>query len=193
MARTLMHEAGVSLKLTQEILAHASKRTTRAIYPHSMRRTHDDSADKIAIPAGLAPASMTFREQHRTIQVLAPLRASPEQHHLRAHVGLSPTSFCRATELALGRPMVLRANEGEDPPQIIVRRDGTAHGRHRSHDIFQTRSDIAPAEQSLTPICDQPEERVIIAAVDPHAIRQRRTDSPATCAAMTPAARRAAK
>jgi len=58
-----MHEAGVSLKLTQEILAHASKRTTRAIYPHSMRRTHDDSADKIAIPAGLAPASMTFREQ----------------------------------------------------------------------------------------------------------------------------------
>jgi len=55
MARTLMHEAGVSLKLTQEILAHASKRTTRAIYPHSMRRTHDDSAEKSQSPPGSHP------------------------------------------------------------------------------------------------------------------------------------------
>jgi hypothetical protein len=57
MAGTLMHEAGVSLKRAQEILGHASERTTLAIYTHSMRRTHDDSADKIAILAGLAPAS----------------------------------------------------------------------------------------------------------------------------------------
>ena len=51
---TLMHEAGVPLKRAQEILGHASERTTLAIYTHSMRRTHDDSADKIAILAGLA-------------------------------------------------------------------------------------------------------------------------------------------
>jgi hypothetical protein len=57
MAGTLMHEAGVSLKRAQEILGHASERTTLAIYTHSMRRTHDDSADKVAILAGLAPAS----------------------------------------------------------------------------------------------------------------------------------------
>jgi integrase len=56
MAGTLMHEAGVSLKRAQEILGHASERTTLAIYTHSMRRTHDDSADKIAVLAGLAPA-----------------------------------------------------------------------------------------------------------------------------------------
>jgi integrase len=58
MAGTLMHEAGVPLKRAQEILGHASERTTLAIYTHSMRRTHDDSADKIAALAGLsAPSS----------------------------------------------------------------------------------------------------------------------------------------
>jgi hypothetical protein len=51
-----MHEAGVPLKRAQEILGHASERTTLAIYTHAMRRTHDDSADKIAILASLAPA-----------------------------------------------------------------------------------------------------------------------------------------
>ena len=56
MAGTLMHEAGVPLKRAQEILGHASERTTLSIYTHSMRRTHDDSADKIAILAGLTPA-----------------------------------------------------------------------------------------------------------------------------------------
>jgi integrase len=55
MAGTLMHEAGVPLKRAQEILGHASERTTLSIYTHSMRRTHDDSADKIAALAGLAP------------------------------------------------------------------------------------------------------------------------------------------
>ena len=35
-------------------LGHASERTTLAIYTHSMRRTHDDSADKIAALAGLS-------------------------------------------------------------------------------------------------------------------------------------------
>lgn len=54
MAGTLMHEAGVPLKRAQEILGHASERTTLAIYTHSMRRTRDDSADKIAELAGLS-------------------------------------------------------------------------------------------------------------------------------------------
>ena len=52
MAGTLMQEAGVSLKRAQEILGHTSERTTLATYTHSMRRTHDDSADKIAVLAG---------------------------------------------------------------------------------------------------------------------------------------------
>ena len=56
MAGTLMHEAGVSLKRAQEILGHASERTTLAIYTHSMRRTYDDSGDKVAVLAGLTPA-----------------------------------------------------------------------------------------------------------------------------------------
>jgi integrase len=54
MACTLMHEAGVPLKRAHEILGHASERTTLAIYTHAMRRTRDDSADKIAELAGLS-------------------------------------------------------------------------------------------------------------------------------------------
>ena len=52
---SLLHEAGVSLKRAQELMGHASERTTLAIYTHSMRRKHDDSADRIAGIAGLAP------------------------------------------------------------------------------------------------------------------------------------------
>jgi integrase len=54
MGGTLMHEAGVPLKRAQEILGHASERTTLAIYTHSMRRASDDAADKIAEMAGLS-------------------------------------------------------------------------------------------------------------------------------------------
>src|SRR5208337_1908503 len=66
MAGTLMHEAGVPLKRAQEILGHASERTTLAIYTHSMRRTHDDSADKIAILAGLAPVAENLGNKRET-------------------------------------------------------------------------------------------------------------------------------
>ena len=46
-------ELSDALKI-QEILGHASERTTLAIYTHLMRRTHDDSADRIAALAGLS-------------------------------------------------------------------------------------------------------------------------------------------
>jgi integrase len=42
------------LQRAQEILGHASERTTLAIYTHAMRRTRDDSADKLAELAGLS-------------------------------------------------------------------------------------------------------------------------------------------
>jgi hypothetical protein len=67
MEGTLMHEAGVPLKRAQEILGHASERTTLAIYTHSMRRTHDDSADKIAMLAGLAPTEGDLGNKVETI------------------------------------------------------------------------------------------------------------------------------
>ncbi len=56
MAASLMSEAGVPIKRAQEILGHASERTTLAIYTHAARRQHDDTADRIARLAGLAPA-----------------------------------------------------------------------------------------------------------------------------------------
>ena len=56
MAGTLLSEEGVPIKRAQEILGHASERTTiyLSIYTHAIRRAHDDSADKIAALAGLA-------------------------------------------------------------------------------------------------------------------------------------------
>jgi hypothetical protein len=54
MADTPMQGAGGPLKRAQEILEHASERTTLAIYTHSMRRTRDYSVDKIAALAGLS-------------------------------------------------------------------------------------------------------------------------------------------
>jgi integrase len=67
MAGTPMHEAGVPLKRAQEILGHASERTTPAIYTHSMRRTRDDSADKIAELAGLSDLG-NKRETHASVE-----------------------------------------------------------------------------------------------------------------------------
>jgi len=48
LAGTLMSEAGVPPKRAREILGHADVRTMLAIYTHTMRRKHDDSADRIA-------------------------------------------------------------------------------------------------------------------------------------------------
>jgi hypothetical protein len=50
----------VPLKRAQEILGHASERTTLAIYTHNMRRTHDDSADKIEALAVLSAPPATL-------------------------------------------------------------------------------------------------------------------------------------
>lgn len=55
LAGSLMSEAGVPPKRAQEILGHADIRTTLAIYTHTMKRKHDDSADRMAAFAGLAP------------------------------------------------------------------------------------------------------------------------------------------
>jgi len=66
-----MHKAGLPLKRAQEILGHASERTTLSIYTHSMRRTHDDSADKIAILAGLSPPLSdlgNFRDTNNSVE-----------------------------------------------------------------------------------------------------------------------------
>jgi hypothetical protein len=51
-----LREAGVPPKRAQEILGHADVRTTLAIYTHTMRRKHDDLADRMAELAGLTLA-----------------------------------------------------------------------------------------------------------------------------------------
>jgi len=70
MAASLMVEAGVSVKRAQEILGHASERTTLAIYTHTMRRQHDDTADKIAALAGLSATSQNVGNNLETISAV---------------------------------------------------------------------------------------------------------------------------
>ena len=84
MAGTLMHEVGVPLKRVQEVLGHASERTTLAIYTHSMRRTHDNSADKMVVFAGLAPAENLGNKRKTASSV------EHEESELTACLGGSP-------------------------------------------------------------------------------------------------------
>jgi integrase len=56
MATSLMVEAGVSVRRAQEIVGHASERTTLSIYRHTLRPQHDDTAELIAVEAGAAAA-----------------------------------------------------------------------------------------------------------------------------------------
>ena len=67
LAASLMIEAGVSVKRAQEILGHASERTTLSIYTHTMQRHHDDTADKVAALAGLSPSSEVLGNNRETI------------------------------------------------------------------------------------------------------------------------------
>jgi hypothetical protein len=59
-------------RTAQEILGHASERTTLAIYTHSMRRTHHDSADKIAALAGLSAPLPDLGNIRETIDSVEP-------------------------------------------------------------------------------------------------------------------------
>jgi integrase len=54
LAGTLMSEAGVPPKRAQMILGHADVRTTLAIYTHTLKRKHDNSANRMADIAGLS-------------------------------------------------------------------------------------------------------------------------------------------
>ncbi len=67
MSASLKAEAGVSVNRAQEILGHASERTTLAIYTHTMHRQHDDTADKIAPLAGLSQSPAVPGKNQETI------------------------------------------------------------------------------------------------------------------------------
>jgi integrase len=64
MAGTLMHETGVPLKRAADP-RRCGEHTTLAIYTHAMRRTRDDSADKIAELAGLSNVGNKIGLSHR--------------------------------------------------------------------------------------------------------------------------------
>jgi len=96
LAASFMVEAGVSVKRAQEILGHASERTTLAVYTHALRRQHDDTADKIAEIAGLAvPAensSQHVGDQRETFGDAESRKIAQLAEKLAPRVGLEPTT-----------------------------------------------------------------------------------------------------
>lgn len=63
-----MSEAGIPVKRAQEILGHRDIRTTLAIYTHTMKSRHDDSADRMADVAGLAQQGNISETQDSEIE-----------------------------------------------------------------------------------------------------------------------------
>jgi integrase len=98
LAGALMSEAGVPPKRAQEIFGHADVRTTLAIYTHTMKRKHDDSADKMAALAGLSGAG-NIRETN----------GAAETEEARASVGLvgSP-GWNRTNDQRINSPTLYR-------------------------------------------------------------------------------------
>ena len=75
LAASFMVEAGVNVKRAQEILGHASERTTLAIYTHTLRRQHDDTADKIGSPGRAHDAVERSGNNRETIDDAKPEEA----------------------------------------------------------------------------------------------------------------------
>src|SRR4029079_13592452 len=89
---------------------------------------------------------------------------------------------------------MLRPDPSDDFPDVILRRDDLTIGGHRpnnslgafAHEAFFLEG--VPRTETSGAECDQAEQGVIIAAVDPNLIGQRCRHSPTTPAPMTPAA-----
>jgi len=92
MAASFMVEAGVPISRAQEILGHASERTTLRVYAHTLRRQHDDTADKIARLAGLSPPTDEPGHKRGTIDDLESRKVSQLVDMLAPRVGLEPTT-----------------------------------------------------------------------------------------------------
>jgi hypothetical protein len=95
LAGTLMSEAGLPPKRAQEILGHADVRTTLAIYTHTMKRKHDDSADRMAELAGLSSVGYQMDINDAS---------EPEEGDLSACFDGSPGRIIRAARSPFGSP-----------------------------------------------------------------------------------------
>src|SRR6185295_7756757 len=94
-----------------------------------------------------------------------------------------PLRRCRCRR-GLERARVHRPDEGDDPPEVIAGLDDAAKGRHwRNHD-FMLHAGIASFCQSVRAERYQGEKRVVVAAVNPCVIRERRTHAASAASPM---------
>src|SRR4029077_19414143 len=86
---------------------------------------------------------------------------------------------------------ILRSDPGDDFPDVILGRDDVTIGGHRPNNILGAFAHEAlpleggPWAETSGAECDQADQGVIIATVDPTFIGERRRHSPTTSAAMT--------
>src|ERR1700720_3503509 len=92
--------------------------------------------------------------------------------------------FGRLAELVFRRPAEVGTDEGQYPPQVIVGRDDRAHRRDGGGEVLHADARVALALQHVAPQRNEPEERVVVSAVHPRVVDQRRADAPAAIAAV---------
>src|SRR5437016_9128821 len=92
--------------------------------------------------------------------------------------------FRRLAELVLRRPVKVGTDEAEYPPQLVVGRYDQAHRRHGRYHVLLGDAAVALALQYVTAERNQPEERVVIPAIHPGVVDQRRANATASIAAV---------
>ena len=89
---------------------------------------------------------------------------------------------------------MLGPDPGDDFPDVIFPRDDLTKGGHRPNNILGAFAHEAlllegvPGAETSGAECDEAEQGVIVAAVDPNLIGERCRHPPSTTTAMTPAA-----
>jgi hypothetical protein len=78
---------------------------------------------------------------------------------------------------------------GDDLPEVLFVGDGLAKRRHWACVFFLVAAAVACVCETLAPECDEAEERVVIAAVDPIFVDERWAMDAASVAAVTGPAR----
>src|SRR5680860_749821 len=79
---------------------------------------------------------------------------------------------------------VLGADEGDDLPQIVRGLDDPTEGRHRSDNNFRADPLVTLLLEIVAAKSDQPENCVVVGAIDPGVVGERRTHTAAAAAAV---------
>src|ERR1700694_3416062 len=104
--------------------------------------------------------------------------------------GTAGAQLLRGRRRRVERARVHRADEGNDSPQIVAGLDDVTEGRHGTHYSLGPDTGITLLLQINGAQGDQAEQRVVVPAVHPGVVGERRTHAAATAAAMATIAAR---